>query len=73
MVRPVHDRMPALLRAADLDVWLGAPATADAVALIGPDRVALVATPVSRRVNSVANDDPACLGPDEDDRQGRLF
>ena len=37
-----------------------------------PDE-ALIATPVSRRVNSVANDDAACLGPPEAEAQRSLF
>jgi putative SOS response-associated peptidase YedK len=69
-VRAVHDRMPVILPAEALDEWLHVPADdaqrarhASALReLLRPcpdDR--LVATPVSTRVNAVANDDPACL------------
>lgn len=64
-VAPVHDRMPVVVpagRADEIDAWLArrspellAPAPAGA----------LVAQEVSMRVNQVANDDPACLGPPE--------
>ena len=70
-VSPVHDRMPAILPAAQVDEWLftppeGAP-PADAGklrALLRPaPSGALVATEVSPRVNSVKNDDPSVLDP----------
>lgn len=66
----VHDRMPLCVPIDLLDDWLG-----DTVALtgIGGLTAALVAhepelavTRVSRRVNSVANDDASLLGPSED-------
>jgi putative SOS response-associated peptidase YedK len=62
LVAPVHDRMPAILTAADAVEWLKRPD----VKLLGP--VAndyLVATAVSTRVNDVKNDDPGCLAPAE--------
>ena len=73
LVAQIHDRMPVILPAARIDDWLTAP-PADAADLIrpAPDE-ALIATPVSRRVNSVANDDAACLGPPETDAQRSLF
>jgi putative SOS response-associated peptidase YedK len=69
-VRTVHDRMPAILDASDVDAWLreGRPG------LLRPaPEAALIATPVSKRVNAVKNDDPACLGPPEEEPQQRLF
>jgi len=58
---------------ARIDDWLTAP-PADAAALIGPaPEEALIATPVSRRVNSVKNDDAACLSAPQPDAQGTLF
>jgi putative SOS response-associated peptidase YedK len=60
LVKPVHDRMPAILTASEAGEWLKRPD----VKLLGP--VAndyLVATPVSARVNDVKNDDPDCLAP----------
>ena len=73
LITPVHDRMPVIVPAARIDDWLTAPAAA-AAALIGPaPEDALIATPVSRRVNSVAHDDAACLAPAAHDAQKSLF
>ncbi|BDG06234.1 SOS response-associated peptidase [Anaeromyxobacter oryzae] len=69
IVRPVHDRMPVIVPSGRLDAWLaGAPG-----ALPCPDVPALVATRVSQRVNSVANDDAACLAPAPPDAQRTLL
>lgn len=59
VVAPVHDRMPVILDAAQVEPWL-AEGT-----LPPPEDIAPVdLTPVSDRVNNVRNDDPACLeGP----------
>ena len=69
-VAPVHDRMPVILPSERVDDWLFVPAEereryAETVAgLLRPAEVGvLVATEVSPRVNSVANDDEACLTP----------
>jgi putative SOS response-associated peptidase YedK len=73
LIAAVHDRMPVIVPDARLDDWLTA-APAEAAALIRPaPEEALIATPVSRRVNSVAHDDAACLAPAEADAQGSLF
>ncbi len=76
-VAPVHDRMPVILSPERVDDWLYVPAedrerqAAPAAELLRPAAAdAIVATPVSPRVNSVANDDEACLAPDE--AQGAL-
>ncbi len=68
-VQALHDRMPVLLPAALLDAWLSGPAPA----LPGASGDGLMARPVSPRVNSVENDDPACLEEAEAPRQGKLF
>ena len=61
LVARVHDRMPVIFPAERLDEWLTAE-PAKAVSLIGPaPEDALVATPVSKHVNSVKNDDPECV------------
>jgi putative SOS response-associated peptidase YedK len=58
--------MPALLTAEQVDLWLGASSPATLVSLLQPAPAdALCATPVSSRVNSVRNDDPACLAAPE--------
>lgn len=86
LVSAVHQRMPVVLAEEKVDDWLTA-APADVVSLIAPaPENALLATPVSKRVNSVKYDDPACLiavadgegnrdstSGATDDRQRRLF
>ena len=69
-VAQVHDRMPVIVDAATVDDWLYVPGSnAQAHAeklrtLLRPAaESALVATAVSPRANSVANDDPECLAP----------
>lgn len=70
VVRPAHDRMPALLSREGAERWLsGAEPEPPGPA---PDAW-LVATEVSPRVNAVANDDPACLEPPLRPAQGSLF
>ena len=73
LISAIHDRMPVIVPAARIDDWLTAP-PAEAATLIGPaPEDALIATPVSRRVNSVKNDDAACLAAPAPDAQGSLF
>ena len=73
LISAIHDRMPVIVPAARIDDWLTAP-PAEAAALLAPaPEDTLIATPVSRRVNKVANDDAACLAPPEADAQGSLF
>ena len=73
VVEPVHDRMPVILPPQAVDDWLFIPAQEaqrHAEGLVKTLRPAaagvLVATEVSRRVNSVANDDPECLASADD-------
>jgi putative SOS response-associated peptidase YedK len=68
IVSPVHDRMPVVLSGDAVDYWLD-PREEDTDSLrklLTPasDDV-LVKLSVSQRVNSVKNDDPACLEPAE--------
>jgi putative SOS response-associated peptidase YedK len=71
-VEGVHDRMPLVLAGADVDRWLTVPpkdapavVTDEVRALIRPAaKGTLVATPVSRRVGNVKNDDPSVLSVD---------
>jgi putative SOS response-associated peptidase YedK len=60
LVAPLHDRMPAILAPEHYDRWLGDEQ--DPRTLIGrfPAHT-MVAWPVSTRVNSPDNDDPAIL------------
>ena len=66
-VAPVHDRMPVILPESVLDDWMFAAITDTErlTRMLAPaaDNV-LVGAPVSSRVNSVKNDDPACLEPE---------
>lgn len=63
-VRPVHERMPVILGPADHPLWLS-PEVSDPARLqplLGPcPDEWLTLYPVSRRVNSPANDDPGCI------------
>lgn len=67
VLRPIHDRMPCVVRNEDFDAWLDPIATSrrEALGLLGLagglGREAddtFVATPVSTDVNTVANDGP---------------
>ncbi len=66
----VHDRMPLCVPIDLLDDWLGgtvAPTSiGELTAALVADMPVLAVTRVSRRVNSVANDDASLLGPSED-------
>jgi putative SOS response-associated peptidase YedK len=66
LVASVHDRMPVILADDVVDLWLDIkeedPEKLARLLLPAPDAL-LVATPVSQRVNSVKNDDLACLEP----------
>ena len=75
MVESVHNRMPVLLPRERLDEWLFVPPeekeravyAKDLRPLLAPAPLdALIATEVSMRVNSVKNDDAACLAPAHD-------
>ena len=66
LTQPIHDRMPAILGAEDVDRWLD-PKETDVGALKAMLRPApeelLIYTPVTPLVNNVKNDDPSCLEP----------
>jgi putative SOS response-associated peptidase YedK len=85
LVREVHDRMPVILGPDEVERWLD-PREREEGALAdllhGPRPEEWVAVEVSTRVNSVRNDDPACIAPLADGgapaetprpTQGRLF
>jgi len=66
LMRPIHDRMPAILAPGQCDVWLDpTEQTPDRLApLLGPlPAEQLTAGRVSQWVNSIAHDDKACLRP----------
>lgn len=60
----IHDRMPIILTQSNWASWLRRYSIQDPAPV-------LTARPVSRRVNSVANDDPECIEPGQ--QQGELF
>jgi putative SOS response-associated peptidase YedK len=62
-VAPIHDRMPLVLRPGDYARWF------DGASVEAYDGLQIV--PVSQRVNSVRNDDPACV--ERTEPQGTLF
>lgn len=67
-VRELHDRMPAVLADGALDEWLDGAAPPRVVA-----EGTLSAREVSPRVNSVRNDDPACLESPAAEEQLKLL
>jgi putative SOS response-associated peptidase YedK len=65
LLRPIHDRMPVIVPPAERDRWLDPSADPEELRAL-MDRFTgegLAVRQVSRRVNSPANDDPACLDP----------
>jgi len=66
VVRDLHARMPAIVAPGDYATWLD-PRITDAATLeallTGEPRVALVAHPVSRRVNNPRNEGPELALP----------
>jgi putative SOS response-associated peptidase YedK len=65
-MREIHNRMPVILAPEDHAAWLdpGSPATAQLKALLKPCPAGMMAAhPVSTRVNTPRNDEPALLEP----------
>jgi putative SOS response-associated peptidase YedK len=66
VMRPVHERMPAIIAPADYDRWLD-PGLADRQVLMGCLGSApadeLISYPVSSYVNSPGHDDDRCIQP----------
>ena len=66
LMRGIHDRMPVILEPGDHDAWLdpGNQETDKLKALLRPCRAEIMAAhPVSTRVNTPRNDEPALLEP----------
>jgi putative SOS response-associated peptidase YedK len=64
LTAPIHDRMPVILRPGDEKHWLNAADVAALQPLLAPyDPDAMVAYPVSARVNNIRNDDPSLAAP----------
>ena len=63
-LRPMHDRMPAVLGPEVFDLWLDTTASLDqAKSLLAPYAGEMTIYPVSHLVNAVGNDEPACVQP----------
>lgn len=61
LLAPLHDRMPVIVPSAAYEEWLD-PATSDPELLLASfPSEPMTWWPVSTRVNSVNNDDPACI------------
>lgn len=75
-VRPIHDRMPVILGPDDHESWLGergAPSRTKLAIMLRPYPAELMrAYPVSRDVNSPANDSPGLLEGVGEGRSGLL-
>jgi putative SOS response-associated peptidase YedK len=69
LTRPIHDRMPVILPAAEYATWLDPqpPTTETLRDLLRPfDSSAMRADPVDSHVNNPRNDDPRCVaGPSD--------
>jgi putative SOS response-associated peptidase YedK len=64
VVKPLHDRMPVILRPDDYERWLR---DSDPVDLLKPcDEDLVIAYPVSTRVGTPKNNDPALVEPIDD-------
>lgn len=82
LVAPFHHRMPVVLARRDYDRWLQLPSSEELDAreldglrrLLGPaPEDLLVATVVSKRVNTPRFDDPRCIEPRSRPQQQQLF
>lgn len=75
LLRPIHDRMPAILDPADYALWLDPsvddPARITPLLHAAPAKD-LVVTPVGRRVNNPKVDDARCAEPAAPDERARL-
>ena len=64
-LRPLHERMPIIMRPENYTKWLD-PTSTDPAALeplLNDPPQELVLQPVGLHVNSVVNDDPTCIAP----------
>jgi len=66
LVRPIHDRMPVIVRPADSPLWLDRAVSDPArlAPILAPlEAAAMVRDPANPRVNDARNDDPGCIEP----------
>jgi putative SOS response-associated peptidase YedK len=74
VIAPLHHRMPVILRPQDYALWLGEEDVShkEVLQLLSPfDDADFAFHPVSRRVNFVANDDPALVEESTEDEAGQ--
>jgi putative SOS response-associated peptidase YedK len=69
-VAAFHGRMPAIIDTAVHEQWLFGPPLDAARLLVSAAPDTLQASPVSRRLNSIEHDDPACIERVDLDRPG---
>lgn len=63
LVRPLHDRMPVILKPEDFSLWLAGPEEALGPLLAPLPAGEMESHPVSSLVNSAMNDSPECVQP----------
>ena len=66
LLADIHDRMPAILRQENYDLWLDhgfKDVKALAEVLVPFDAAQMKRFPVSTRINAATNDDPDCVVP----------
>lgn len=76
IIAPVHERMPVMLAAADISLWLGEDdlAPVEVLPRLAQRQAAEIHFhAVSKRVNAVQNDDPALIEPVIIPTQGSLL
>ncbi|MBI1369856.1 MAG: SOS response-associated peptidase [Planctomycetes bacterium] len=66
LLAPIHNRMPVILTASEIDDWLKADADRAGEVLRPSDAEALCAEPVSPRVNTPSHDGPDLIDPIDD-------
>jgi putative SOS response-associated peptidase YedK len=76
LLREIHNskfRMPAILQREHVEAWLTGTKEEARAALATFPSDEMIAWPVSSRVNSPRNDDPALIQPGDDEPQGSLL
>ncbi|MFI5301078.1 MAG: SOS response-associated peptidase [Polyangiales bacterium] len=72
VIATVHDRMPVVVPQHAIDAWLYGAKSEAAALMVADHRPRLVATPVTKHVNSTKHDDVACITPaTADERRGK--
>lgn len=66
LLRKIHDRMPAILKAEDQDLYLQGTRDGAYARLYDYPEELLVLSPVKPKVNSTRNNGPELLDPDTD-------